>query len=127
MSPRVSLTTKVLPSRIWTRSAATAALSAASRAGEQALKSDQESQIALGIDEATQNGRHGVGLSGRQLVAEIAVEANDGVGPALLTTDADGAPIDRDVDGFDGVEVGVDDVDAEGSRTGAQEWLRPGQ
>src|SRR5262245_17172018 len=89
MSPRASLTTNVLPSRMLTRSAIV-------WSREEPLEEHEELRIAFHLYGAPQRGRHGVDLAAHHPVEKLRVGADRRVGLAVGMRDNHVAAVDLD-------------------------------
>src|SRR5436190_127044 len=92
MSPRESLTTNVLPSRILTRSSATSGLPPR----EEALEEHQQLEVALGVQLAAKHRRERVLLAGHERIEDALGGGDDAVGFVRLLGDREVTLSDRD-------------------------------
>ena len=122
MSPRPSLTTNVLPSRILIRSSLTpdpllggrrvAARARGSR--EDPLDQDHELRIALERQVAAQIGGHRVHVASRDRVEQASIRSHNAVRRGVLARSGDFAPVERDEPAIDPLAVGEVEADAPG-------------
>ena len=123
MSPRSSLTTNVLPSRILTRPSLTRATLRRARAREQPLHAHEQPPVAFDLEVAAQHRRDGVQPPGDDLVEHRLVGAHDAL--RLAASRRDGDVPSSTVDEPAPRPPPVDDVEARRAGRLAQQRLVP--